>query len=121
MSLVVRLRDNFEWEAYETAIQKIMNCKHPIVVTWDLRSLTKIPWEHLSKTLGLLVKIESLNQEHITKSILLLPNKEWKKVLKFLFKISPPKTPVELSIGAHYSNDSSGLPSYQKKYQTKVP
>ena len=33
MSLVVRLRDNFEWEAYETAIQKIMNCKHPIVVT----------------------------------------------------------------------------------------
>ena len=69
MSLVIRLRDNFEWEAYEKAVQKILNCKHPIVVTWDLRDLTKIPWGHVSKTLGLLMKIESLDQEHIIKSI----------------------------------------------------
>ena len=118
MSLVIRLRDNFEWEAYEKAVQKILNCKHPIVVTWDLRALTKIPWEHVSKTLGLLMKIESLNQEHIIKSILLLPNKEWKKVLKFLFRISPPKTPIELSIESPDPLDYS--PLYQQKYKTRV-
>lgn len=121
MSLVVRLRDNFEWEAYETAIQKIMNCKHPIVVTWDFRSLTKIPWEHVSKTLGLLMKIESLNQDHITKSIILLPNIEWKKALNFIFKISPPKTPVVLSIDSPYSEISDESIGYQKKYKTRVP
>ena len=118
MSLVIRLRDNFEWEAYEKAVQKILNCKHPIVVTWDLRDLTKIPWGHVSKTLGLLMKIESLDQEHIIKSIILLPNKEWKKVLKFLFRISPPKTPIELSIESPDPLDYS--PLYQQKYKTRV-
>ena len=115
MSLVIRLRDNFEWESYERAVQKILNCKHPVVVTWDLRALTKIPWNHISKTLGLLVKIESSNQEHITKSIILLPNKEWKKVLNTLFKISPPKTPVELSI-----ESVNSVVTPQQKYKMRV-
>ena len=117
MSLVIRLRDNFEWEAYEKAVQKILDCKHPIVVTLDLRALTKIPWESVSKTLFLLVKIESVSQEHITKSILLLPNKEWKKVLKFIFRISPPKTPIELSIEPLESLEP---PLIQRKYKTRV-
>ena len=100
MSLVIRLRDNFEWEAYEKAVQKILDCKHPIVVTWDLRALTKIPWKHLSKTIKLLVKIEHLDQDHITKSVLLLPNQEWKKMLNIIFRLAPPQPPVELSIAS---------------------
>ncbi len=117
MSLVIRLRDNFEWEAYEKAVQKILNSTHPIVVTWDLRALTKIPWEYVSKTIGLLMSIESLDQNHIIKSRLLLPNKEWKKLLKFIFRISPPKTPIELSIE---SNDALDLQMYKQKHKTRV-
>ena len=103
MSLVICLQDNFEWEAYEKAIQKILNYQTQVIVTWDLRGLTKIPWKHLSKTVKLLVKIEHLNQDHITKSVLLLPNKEWKKMLNIIFRLAPPQTPVELSIASHES------------------
>lgn len=98
MSLIIRLRDNFEWGAYEKAIQKIMDYQTPVVVTWDLRALTKVPWEHLSKTLKLLGKIAHLPQKHIVKSIILLPSTEWEKILNFIFRLSPPQTPVELSI-----------------------
>ena len=98
MSLVIRLRDNFEWDAYEKAIQKIMYYQTPVIVTWDLRGLTKVPWKHVSKTIKLLIKTNNLAQDHITKSILLLPNTEWKKVLNLVFRLAPPLTPVELSI-----------------------
>ena len=113
MSLVVRLRDNFEWDAYEKVIQKILNYQTPVIVTWDLRALTKVPWEHLSKTLKLLVNIEHLDQEHITKSIILLPNKKWKNILNFMFCLSPPQTPVELSI------DSGDMVNSRYPYKTK--
>ncbi len=102
MSLVIRLRDNFEWEAYEKAVQKILNYQTPVIVTWDLRGLTKIPWKHVSKQINLLLKIEPLTQDHIIKSILLLPNKEWKNILAFMFRFAPPQTPVELSITPPY-------------------
>ena len=98
MSLIIRLRDNFEWEAYEKAVQKLMNYKKPVIVTWDLTSLTKIQWEHVAKTLKLLGKISHLPQEHIVKSIILLPSKEWKNCLNIVFRLSPPQTPVELFI-----------------------
>ena len=118
MSLVVRLKDNFEWKAYEKTVQKIMNYKTPIIVTWDLRSLTKIPWEHVYKTVKLLLKIEHLAQDHIIKSIILLPNKEWKNVLNCIFRLSPPQTPVELSIDSVKEVDSRTC--YQYKESSRI-
>ena len=118
MSLIVRLKDNFEWRAYEKTVQKILDYKTPVIVTWDLRALTKIPWEHVYKTIKLLLKIEHLAQDHITKSIILLPNKEWKNVLNFIFRLSPPQTPVELSIDAVKAVNSQ--PYYQYKEKSRI-
>lgn len=107
MSLVIRLRDNFEWDAYEKVIRKILDYQTPIIVTWDLRALTKIPWKYVSKQINLLLKIEHLTQDHIVKSILLLPNKEWKNVLALIFRLAPPQTPVELSVAPFKSLSKS--------------
>lgn len=120
MSLVIRLRDNFQWDAYEKAVQKILNYQTPVIVTWDLRALTKVPWEHLSKTLKLLVNIEHVPQKHITKSILLLPNKEWKNFLNFIFRLSPPQTPVELSIDSIDIGKSQSRTPYLYKNKFRV-
>ena len=89
-----------------------MNYKTPIVVTWDLRGLTKIPWKHVSKTVKLLVKTNHLTQDHIIKSILLLPNKEWEKLLTLIFRMAPPQTPVELFIA---SCETQTLPKFKNK------
>ena len=117
MSLVIRLRDNFRWDAYEKAVQKILNYQTPVIVTWDLRALTKVPWEHVTKTLKLLKKIAHLPQKHIIKSIILLPSKEWKNFLNFIFRLSPPQTPVELSIDSIDIGKSQSPSLYKNKFR----
>jgi len=119
MSLVIRLRNNFDWDAYEKAIQKILNYKTPVIVTWDLRGLTKIPWKHVSKTVKLLVKTNHLSQDHIIKSILLLPNKEWEKLLTLIFRMAPPQTPVELFIASCETHTKIAHQNSTSKYHNQ--
>ena len=98
MSVVIRFNDGFQWEEFKSSIDKILSLEYPVDVTWDLRHLTRIPWELLSRQVHLMNKIQPKVKAHIKDTVVLLPNKEWKNTLKLLFSIVPPQTPVELKV-----------------------
>ncbi len=100
MSVIIQVRDGFEWNSYEKAVEEILESATPLLVTWDLRSMTRVPWEHVRKQITLMLRIQPTIETHIKKNVILLPNRSWKNVLDVLFKAVPPKTPVELRVSS---------------------
>ena len=92
------MEDNFDWPEYEKSIANILEANTPLTVTWDLRSMSRIPWEHVAKQIDLMIRIQPIAQDHISKNIILLPNQKWANTLKFLFGVVPPQSPVELHV-----------------------
>lgn len=100
----INFSDGFVWTEYEAALREIFAMGQSIEVTWDVRRLTRFPWEHMKKQIILMNQFPSEIQQHIKKNTILLPNVKWKKALKLVLRIVPPKTPVKLEVEG-YSSD----------------
>lgn len=98
MSAVVRFKDNFDWDSFEKAVAQIFDMKTPLVVTWDFRAMSRVPWEHVSKQVAFMGRLQPLAQDHILKNIILVPSNTWKNTLNFMFGLVPPQTPVEIQV-----------------------
>ncbi len=96
--MVIRVQDGFLWKEFEDVMEKIMSFDEQLDITWDLRALTRVPWEHLGKQINLMVGIQPNVKEHIKDTTILLPTQQWKKVLTAMFRVVPPTTPVKLKV-----------------------
>jgi len=90
------ITDDFHWEEYKKQVDKIMYSNTLLSVTWDLSKMTKIPWNYIPKQIELMTHYRPIMPLHIKNNTIILPNKEWKKILEFIFTIFPPTTPIFL-------------------------
>ena len=96
ISYIISLQDEFVWKEYKEQVETIMESRIPLVVTWDLSQLSYVPWVHIWKQVTLMIHYRPIMAQHIKNNIIILPNKKWKEVLEFLFKIVPPVAPTIL-------------------------
>ena len=93
---IISLEDEFIWQEYKEQVDEIMKSQIPLTVIWDLSKLTYVPWKYEWKQIYLMLHYRPIIQQHIKNNIIILPNKEWKKTLEFIFTIVPPVSPTKL-------------------------
>ncbi len=94
----IKISDGFVWSDYEAALREIFAMGRAIEIVWDVRQMTKFPWEHLTKQIVLMTQFPKESQAHIKQNIILVPNVKWKNAIKIVLRLVPPKTPVKLEV-----------------------
>ena len=90
------ITDNIDWNEYKKKVDEIMCSDILLSITWDLSEMTIIPWQYIPKQIELMKYYRPIMPLHIKDNIVILPNKQWKQILEFIFTIIPPIVPISL-------------------------
>ena len=94
----IKISDGFVWADYEAALREIFAMGRTIEIVWDVRRMTRFPWEHVTKQIVLMTQFPKEAQAHIKQNTILLPNDKWKKATQVVLRLLPPTTPVKLEV-----------------------
>ena len=97
--IVIRVTDQTVFEDYEREVmQRLIDAPGPPVhVVWDLRDLTRVPWELLGAQVALMKRIRERIWQRIVKSTIVTSSESTRSFLNAIFSLYTPMRPVQIA------------------------